>query len=111
VHRLTGELAEWFGIDAGTLREGDRADFAVIDPVGLNEAVEGYYEEAVPFYGGLRRMVNRNDDAVIATGVGGAVVFRAGRFREGYGQTVKSGRYLRAGQQRPAARSAVKVGA
>src|SRR5271163_3097542 len=27
VHRLTGELAEWFGIDAGTLREGDRADF------------------------------------------------------------------------------------
>src|ERR1700684_2135555 len=70
VHRLTGELAEWFGIDAGTLREGDRADFAVIDPAGLNEAVEGYYEEAVPFYCGLRRMVNRNDDAVVATGVG-----------------------------------------
>jgi N-acyl-D-aspartate/D-glutamate deacylase len=111
VHRLTGELAEWFGIDAGTLREGDRADFAVIDPAGLNEAVEGYYEEAVPFYGGLRRMVNRNDDAVVATGVGGAVVFRAGQFRDGYGQTVKSGRYLRAGQQRPAVRSAVKVGA
>jgi N-acyl-D-aspartate/D-glutamate deacylase len=97
VHRLTGELGEWFGIDAGTLSEGDRADFVVIDPAGLNEAVGGYYEEEVPFYGGLRRMVNRNDEAVVATGVNGAVVFRQGVFREGYGQTVKSGRYLRAG--------------
>ncbi len=96
VHRLTGELGEWFGIDAGTLREGGRADFVVIDPAGLNEAVDGYYEEEVPFYGGLRRMVNRNDEAVVATGVNGAVVFRKGEFRAGYGQTVKSGRYLRA---------------
>jgi N-acyl-D-aspartate/D-glutamate deacylase len=82
---------------------GDRADFVVIDPAGLNESVDGYYEEDVPFYGGLRRMVNRNDDAVVATGVGGAVVFRGGQyggqFRDGYGQTVKSGRYLRAGQR------------
>ena len=114
VHRLTGEVAEWFGIDAGTLREGDRADFVVIDPAGLNESVDGYYEEEVPFYGGLRRMVNRNDDAVVATGVGGVVVFRGGQFggqfRDGYGQTVKSGRYLRAGE-RHAAPSALKVGA
>jgi N-acyl-D-aspartate/D-glutamate deacylase len=34
---------------------------------------------------------------VVATGVNGAVVFRQGEFREGYGKTVKSGRYLRAG--------------
>ncbi|AJK78438.1 hypothetical protein RE97_04035 [Mycobacterium avium subsp. paratuberculosis] len=103
VHRLTGELADWFGIDAGTLRPGDRADFVVIDPAGLDESVDAYHEEAVPFYGGLRRMVNRNDDAVIATGVGGVVVFggshRKGEFRDGYGHTVKSGRYLRAGQR------------
>ncbi|CNJ04027.1 D-amino acid aminohydrolase [Mycobacterium tuberculosis] len=99
VHRLTGELAEWFGLDAGTLREGDRADFVVIDPAGLNDDVNAYHEEAVPFYGGLRRMVNRNDAAVVATGVNGAVVFRAGEFREGYGKTVQSGRYLRAGQR------------
>ncbi len=114
VHRLTGEVAEWFGIDAGTLREGDRADFVVIDPAGLNESVDGYHEEAVPFYGGLRRMDNRNDDAVVATGVGGVVVFRGGQFGgqfcDGYGQTVKSGRYLRAGE-RHAALSALKVGA
>ncbi|ORW01318.1 N-acyl-D-amino-acid deacylase family protein [Mycobacterium kyorinense] len=101
VYRLTAEVADWFGLDAGTLREGDRADFAVIDPAGLDESVDGYHEEVVPFYGGLRRMVNRNDAAVVATGVGGVVVFRDGRFRDGYGSTVKSGRFLRAGVRQP----------
>ena len=110
VHRLTGELAEWFGIDAGTLREGDRADFVVIDPAGLDQSVDGYYEDEVPFYGGLRRMVNRNDAAVVATGVGGAVVFRGGQFRDGYGETVQSGRYLRAGARTAAARRPAAVG-
>lgn len=110
VHRLTGELGEWFGVDAGTLRQGDRADFVVVDPGGLDESVDGYYEDAVPFYGGLRRMVNRNDGAVVATGVGGAVVFSNGRFRDGYGKTVKSGHYLRA-EERHRGQSAVKIGA
>ena len=100
VYRLPGEVAEWFGLDAGTLREGDRADFGVIDPAGLDDAVDGYHEEKVAFYGDLSRMVNRNDAAVVATGVGGAIVFRDGHFREGYGKTVKSGRYLRAGAGR-----------
>ncbi len=94
VHRLTAEVAEWFGLDAGTLREGERADFVVIDPAGLDESVDGYHEETVPFYGGLSRMVNRNDAAVVATGVNGTVVFRNGQFCEGYGTTVKSGRFL-----------------
>src|ERR1700742_1115069 len=100
VHRLTGEVAEWFGLDAGTLREGDRADFVVIDPAGLDDSVDAYHEEKVPFYGDLSRMVNRNDAAVVATGVNGAIVFRNGEFRDGYGKTVKSGRYLRAGAGR-----------
>ncbi|MGD9619350.1 MAG: amidohydrolase family protein [Mycolicibacterium sp.] len=97
VHRLTAEVAEWFGIPAGTLREGDRADFVVIDPAGLNDSVDAYHEAEVPFYGGLSRMVNRNDDAVVATGIAGSIVFRNGTFRDGYGATVQSGRFLRAG--------------
>ncbi|MGV0804653.1 N-acyl-D-amino-acid deacylase family protein [Mycolicibacterium setense] len=99
VHRLTSEVADWFGVPAGTLREGDRADFVVIDPAGLNDSVEAYHEEPVAFYGGLSRMVNRSDDAVVATAVNGAVVFRDGEFRDGYGESVKSGRYLRAGAE------------
>jgi N-acyl-D-aspartate/D-glutamate deacylase len=101
VHRLTAEVADWFGLDAGTLREGDRADFVVVDPAGLNESVDSYHEEEVPFYGGLSRMVNRNDAAVVATGVNGTVVYRNGQFCQGYGTTVKSGRFLRAGAGQP----------
>jgi N-acyl-D-aspartate/D-glutamate deacylase len=86
----------WGGADAGTLREGDRADFVVIDPAGLDESVDGYHEAKVPFYGGLSRMVNCNDAAVVTTGVNGTVVFRNGEFCEGYGTPVKSGRFLRA---------------
>jgi N-acyl-D-aspartate/D-glutamate deacylase len=97
IHRLTAEVADWFGLDGGTLREGDRGDFVVIDPAGLDDSVDAYHEQEVPFYGGLRRMVNRNDAAVVATGVNGAVVYRGGQFCEGYGTTAKSGRFLRAG--------------
>jgi N-acyl-D-aspartate/D-glutamate deacylase len=100
VYRLTAEVADWFGLDAGTLREGDRADFVVIDPEGLDDSVDGYHEETVPFYGGLSRMVNRNDAAVVATGVNGAVVYRNGRFCDGYGTTAKSGHFLRADASR-----------
>ncbi len=32
VHKLTGELGEFYGIDAGRLRLGDRADLVVVDP-------------------------------------------------------------------------------
>ncbi|WP_395309651.1 amidohydrolase family protein [Mycobacterium sp. AMU20-3851] len=102
VYRLTHEVADWFGLDAGTLRRGDRADFVVIDPAALDDSVNGYHEATVPFYGGLSRMVNRNDETVIATGVNGQVVFARGRFRDGYGATVRSGRYLRAGRTTPA---------
>jgi N-acyl-D-aspartate/D-glutamate deacylase len=102
VHRLTAEVADWFGLDAGTLREGDRADFVVIDPAGLDGSVDAYHEEKVSFYGGLSRMVNRNDAAVVATAVNGEMVFRNGEFRDGYGITAKSGRFLRAGGRQPA---------
>jgi N-acyl-D-aspartate/D-glutamate deacylase len=109
VHRLTAEVADWFGLDAGTLRQGDDANFVVIDPAGLDDAVDGYHEEKVPFYGGLSRMVNRNDAAVIATAVNGEVVYRSGTFRDGYGATVRSGRFLRAAGSPRVARVAEPV--
>ncbi|MCV7317441.1 amidohydrolase family protein [Mycolicibacillus parakoreensis] len=99
VHRLTGELGTWFGLDAGFLRRGDRADFVVVDPEGLDEALAAYHEEPAEFFGGLSRMVNRNDTAVVATGIGGQVVFRDGTFIDGYGRTLQTGHYLKAGQK------------
>lgn len=78
VHRLTGELADWYGLDAGHLNVGDRADVAVIDPTHLDESLDTYAEERVDQYGGLSRMVNRNDETVTAVLVGGRTVFRKG---------------------------------
>ena len=101
VHRLTGELADWFHIDAGHLRVGDRADLVVIDPAKLDDRLDEYAEAPIEEYGGLSRMVNRNDDTVAAVLVGGRTVVLDGRPTEVVGAR-HTGRFLRAGQRTPA---------
>ncbi|MDJ0468623.1 N-acyl-D-amino-acid deacylase family protein [Rhodococcoides fascians] len=96
VHKLSGELADFYGVDAGHLRVGDRADIVVIDPEGLNEDVLAYREETMPEFGGLSRMVNRNDRAVTATLVAGRVVFSGGTFAPWFGVSERAGSFLRA---------------
>lgn len=98
VHRLTGELGSWYGIDAGTLRHGDRADIAVINPDKLDESLDRYAEHPVAEYGGLSRMVNRNDDAVSAVLVSGRLAFKTGRPSPALGKE-KLGQFLRAGRK------------
>ncbi len=100
VHKLTGELADFYQVDAGRIAVGDRADLVVVDPAGLDEGVDSYHEAEMPEFGGISRMVNRNDAAVSATVVAGVVVYRAGEFAEGYGRTLGTGRFLRAGEPR-----------
>ena len=101
VHRLTGELADWYRLDAGHLRVGDRADIAVLDPARLDAALEEYAEDTVDQYGGLSRMVNRNDATVTAVLVGGRTVFRSGVASPLVG-TTRTGRFLRAAHRAPA---------
>ncbi|OBF33533.1 hypothetical protein A5724_18305 [Mycobacterium sp. ACS1612] len=101
VHRLTGELADWYRIDAGHLRLGDRADLVVVDPERLDEMLDGYAEAEVEQYGGLSRMVNRNDDTVKAVFVGGRPVFLDGAPTDLLG-TRRTGRFLRAAHKAPA---------
>ncbi|MFF0542015.1 amidohydrolase family protein [Nocardia thailandica] len=110
VHRLTAELADWFGIDAGHLRPGDRADIAVIDPARLDQNVHGLGEQEMPEYGGLRRMVNRDNGAVSATIVNGRVVYRDGEFAEGLGRTWGPGRFLPAATTVRGARESAREG-
>jgi N-acyl-D-aspartate/D-glutamate deacylase len=100
VYKLTGEIGDFYGLDAGHLRVGDRADVVVIDPAGLDSETEKYAEAAMPEFGGMSRMVNRNDRAVAATLIGGKVVYRSGEFVAGYGKDFASGRFLRAGEPR-----------
>jgi N-acyl-D-aspartate/D-glutamate deacylase len=94
VHRLTGELADWYGIDAGHLRVGDRADLVVVDPERLDASLEEYAESPVEQFGGLSRMVNRNDAAVPLVLVAGRAVVRDGQPTEVLGREC-TGRFLR----------------
>jgi N-acyl-D-aspartate/D-glutamate deacylase len=101
VHRLTGELADWYRLDAGHLRIGDRADLAVIDPARLDASLDEYAEAVVDEYGGLSRMVNRNDDTVTAVFVGGRAVYLDGNLTDLVGSQ-RTGRFLRAAHKSPA---------
>jgi N-acyl-D-aspartate/D-glutamate deacylase len=95
VHRLTGELADWYRIDAGHLHIGDRADLVVVDPAHLHSSLDAYAEDSVEHYGGLSRMVNRNDETVNAVFVGGRAVFVDGEPTDLVGKQ-RTGRFLRA---------------
>ena len=97
VHRLTGELADWYGLgDVGHLTVGSRADIAVIDPAGFDGSSAAYAEAPMPGLDGIDRMVNRNDAAVAATIVGGHVLYEYGTFADGFGATIHAGKFLQA---------------
>lgn len=107
VHRLTGELAAWFGIDAGTLAVGKRADVVVIDPQGLGAQLGEIHEVAVApaagpgapawaDFGGLRRLVRRNDAAVREVWISGRRAWSAGALAAELGQERGFGGVLRA---------------
>jgi N-acyl-D-aspartate/D-glutamate deacylase len=95
VHRMTGELADWYHLDAGHIRLGDRADLVVVDPERLDESLDGYAEDTIEQFGGMSRMVNRNDEAVRAVFVAGRAVFLDGKQTDIVGRE-RTGSFLRA---------------
>lgn len=98
IWRLTGELGEWFGIDAGTLLEGSRADLLLLDPRRLDDSLEAYQEAPMEGFSGLQRMVNRGD-AVRCVLINGRIAYRDGEFASDLGQTRGYGQFLRATAQ------------
>jgi N-acyl-D-aspartate/D-glutamate deacylase len=79
VHRLTGEIGAWLGIDVGTIAVGKRADLCVIHPAHLDASLEEVHEAPMTgFDDSYRRLVRRNDAAVPAVFVGGVRVVAAG---------------------------------
>lgn len=94
INRLTGELADWYGIDAGHIREGDRADVVIFNPQGIDDGVWNMQEEYFPPFD-TDRMVNRNDNAVEAVFVRGAKAYdRRDGFADDLGQNRRYGRFL-----------------
>jgi N-acyl-D-aspartate/D-glutamate deacylase len=99
VRRLTREPAEFFGIDAGCLDIGSRADVVLIDP----DALRAYdtdanrrmvYREVL----GHEQLVNRSDGVVTAVFIAGEQVWDGREFAPALG-TRRLGRPLTAGSQ------------
>lgn len=94
VHRLTGELGQWFGIDAGTLREGGRADVVVVDPARLDERVDQVRMQPWSEAHAFTRLVNEGDAARHVL-IGGTEVARDGQPLPPLGR-IRTGRFLEA---------------
>jgi N-acyl-D-aspartate/D-glutamate deacylase len=97
VYRVTGEIAEWFRIDAGVLALGKRADLVVLDPTKLDERLDVAHEEEMEGFGGLRRLVRRNDETIDAVFVNGKLAIEHGLPTAELGKEHGFGQVLRAG--------------
>ncbi|MGH8338519.1 MAG: N-acyl-D-glutamate amidohydrolase, partial [Gammaproteobacteria bacterium] len=91
---ITGELADWFGLDAGHIRVGDRADLVIVNPTGLDESLDQVQEASFENLN-MVRLVNRNDRAVEATLINGRIAYdRTTGFAEDFGKNPNYGRFL-----------------
>jgi N-acyl-D-aspartate/D-glutamate deacylase len=101
IHRLTGELAEFIGVDAGYIRVGDRADVVIINPEGLTAELDEMHEAPMEVLG-LMRVVKRNDAAVEMTLINGRIAYqREQGFPDSLGKTQEFGRFLASQQVLP----------
>lgn len=65
IHRVTGEPAQWFRLDAGVLKVGAKADLLLLNPEGLNQAIAPQVEILDPILDGEPRMVKRGSEEII----------------------------------------------
>ena len=63
VWRVTGDQADWFGIDAGYIKKGNRADIAILDPAQLSQDLEQVHWAEMQNFD-LQRLVNRNSGLI-----------------------------------------------
>lgn len=72
VWRLTGEQADWLNVEAGKIREGDRADLVIVDPDAFDQDLEAVHWAEMENFG-LERLVNRNPGLVKLVLINGQV--------------------------------------
>ena len=87
VHRLTKEPAQFFGIDAGEIRIGARADLVQIDPVALKAyepeaCIEYVYREGFAHH----QLVNRPKGVVTRTLINGKLAWDQGAYTPVFGR-------------------------
>lgn len=94
VWRLTGEIADWLGIDAGHIEIGKRADIVIVNPEGLNEDLEKDVEAPMPEFQNFMRWVRRNNKAVKAVLVNGRIAVWEGEPTPEVGKSHEMGKFL-----------------
>ena len=96
VKRLTRDVSEIFGVQAGSINIGNHADITIVNPAKLakydGEAnVQRIYREEFEH----EQLVNRSDDVVTATIIGGNIAWEKDSFSNHLNQK-KYGRVLKA---------------
>jgi N-acyl-D-aspartate/D-glutamate deacylase len=96
IHRLSGELADWHGIDTGYIKKGARADINVINPENLHHSLDSIVEADFDGIENFTRLVNRNDGIVNSVLINGKVAVRDDQCVETLGKSMGYGSFLRA---------------
>jgi N-acyl-D-aspartate/D-glutamate deacylase len=94
VWRLTKELGDWLGIDAGHIAIGKRADLVILRPEYLDESLEKDEEADMQEFGGFRRLVRRNNRTIHSVYVNGNLAVREGEPLPELGIEPRFGRFL-----------------
>lgn len=95
VWRMTGDQADWLGIEAGRIRPGDRADIAIVDPARFDQDLEAVSWAPMQAFD-LERLVNRNPGLVPHVIINGKIASRDGELDCAVGTNQGYGRFLEA---------------
>ncbi len=93
VHKLTGDQADWFGIDAGYIREGNRADLVILDPAAMAQDLESVTWDDMENFD-LKRLVNRNPGIVKHAVINGKFAVEDGNLNAELGREPGFGQFL-----------------
>ncbi len=97
VSRLTREPAQFFNLQAGSMRIGDRADLVLLDPQALSQYdAEANIQRVFRQDFNHHQLVNRSDGIITSVWVAGSLAWDANGPAAGLG-TQPKGRLLRAG--------------
>ncbi|TGK62209.1 N-acyl-D-glutamate amidohydrolase [Leptospira wolffii] len=94
VWRVTGEIADWFGLDTGKLKIGAQADIVLLDPNALDEEIEKIREVPMEEFGGIVRLVRRNPKAIRAVLINGKAAVENGNVLPEIGKENGFGRFM-----------------
>ena len=94
VNKVTEDLSDWFGLNSGTIKIGDRADIVIINPKALEVDLDKVCEaEMLEFK--MKRLVKRNDDVVEATIINGKIAYQKDKeFADDFGVSHDYGQFL-----------------